>query len=225
MAFLLRCVCCRTILLTLASRHPGTGDQPTADPDAEFVARTKSGSRSAFEALVRGHHRRIYRTLLCVTGNTADAEDATQTAFLKAFQHLGEFEGHARFGTWLTRIAINEGLECVRTRKRTESLSAEDESGEPFRPRLVLAWAEDPERLYRREELRAMAERAVSSLPFPYRMAVVLRDLEQLSGAEAAAALGLGVPTLKTHLLRGRLMLREALAPHFIPQRGAEADV
>ena len=70
-----------------------------------------------------------------------------------------------------------------------------------------------------------MVERAVRSLPVPYRMAVVLRDLEQLSGAEAAAALGLGVPTLKTHLLRGRLMLREALAPHFIPKRGAVAGV
>ena len=209
--------------------HPmdqGTGGaEPAGDPDTELVARAKSGDRGAFEALVRNHHRRIYRTLLGVTGNPPDAEDATQTAFLKAFQHLGDFEGHARFGTWLTRIAINEGLECVRTRKPTESLSPEDEDGGPFRPRLVLGWADDPERLYQREELRAMVERAVTSLPVRYRMAVLLRDLEQLSTAEAAAALGLGIPTLKTHLLRGRLMLREALAPHFIPRQGAVARV
>jgi RNA polymerase sigma-70 factor (ECF subfamily) len=159
--------------------------------------------------------------LLTVTRNTADAEDSTQTAFLKAFQHLADFEGQARFGTWLTRIAINEGLECVRRRKPTESLSLEEDDEPEFRPRLVLAWTDDPERLYQREELRALIERAVSSLPVPYRLAVVLRDLEQFSTAEAATALGLAIPTLKTRLLRGRLMLREALAPSFIPGAGA----
>ena len=209
--------------------HPkpngGDGGEPTGDPDTDLVARAKQGDRGAFEALVRGHHRRLYRMLLCVTRNTADAEDATQTAFLKAFQHLKDFEGHARFGTWLTRIAINEGLECVRTRKPTESLSPEEEDGGQFRPRSVLAWADDPEQLYQREELRALVERAVTSLPVRYRLAVLLRDLEQLSTAEAAAALGLGVPTLKTHLLRGRLMLREVLAPHFITRSGAVAGV
>src|SRR5262249_12922747 len=94
---------------------------PTSDPDTDLVAGATRGDRAAFEALVRGHHRRLYRILLCVTGNTADAEDATQTAFLKAFQHLEDFKGRARFGTWLTRIAINEGLECVRTRRPMES--------------------------------------------------------------------------------------------------------
>jgi RNA polymerase sigma-70 factor (ECF subfamily) len=209
--------------------HPSTqntpGHEAASDPDTDLVAGAIRGDRTAFEALVRGHHRRLYRILLCVTGNTADAEDATQTAFLKAFQHLEDFEGRARFGTWLTRIAINEGLECVRTRKPMESLSPEEEDREPFRPRLVRAWADDPEQLYQREELRAVVERAVASLPMRYRMAVLLRDLEQLSTAEAAAALGLGIPTLKTHLLRGRLMLREALAPLFIPRTGAGASV
>src|SRR5262249_28727154 len=75
--------------------HPtlqGPGEEePAGDPDIDFVAGATRGDRAAFEALVRGHHRRLYRILLCVTGNTADAEDATQTAFLKAFQHLGDF--------------------------------------------------------------------------------------------------------------------------------------
>ena len=201
--------------------HEAVPDRTTADPDADSVARARAGDMDAFEFLIRAHHRRLYRMLLSVTGNTADAEDATQTAFLKAFQHIKDFEGHARFGTWLTRIAINEGLECVRTRKPTESLSLDEDGGSEFRPRLVLAWADDPERLYEREELRALIQRAVSSLPVPYRLAVVLRDLEQFSTAEAAAALGLGIPTLKTRLLRGRLMLREALAPSFIGGAGA----
>jgi RNA polymerase sigma-70 factor (ECF subfamily) len=202
------------------------GDEPARDPDTDLVAAARRGDRGAFEALVRDHHRRLYRILLSVTGNAADAEDATQTAFLKAFQHLGDFEGRARFGTWLTRIAINEGLECVRTRRPMERLSPEEEEGEElFHPRLVLAWADDPERSYQREELRTLVERAVASLPMRYRMAVLLRDVEQLSTSEAAAALGLGIPTLKTHLLRGRLMLREALAPHFIHRSSRVAGV
>jgi RNA polymerase sigma-70 factor (ECF subfamily) len=206
------------------SQGGAEGDR-SGDPEADFVAGARRGDQTAFEAIVRSHHRRLYRMLVCITSNPADAEDATQAAFLKAFQHLGDFQGHARFGTWLTRIAINEGLECVRTRKPTESLSLDDDDGRARRPQSVFAWADDPEQLYQREELRALVERAVTSLPLPYRMAVFLRDLEQLSTAEAAAALGLGVPTLKTHLLRGRLMLREALAPNFIRRTGATTGV
>lgn len=205
--------------------HPTDGsarvDQPRSDPDGDNVARAKAGDRDAFEALVRGHHRRVLRMLLCVTGKREDAEDAAQVTFLKAFQHLHGFEGHARFATWLTRIAINEGVECVRRRRPMDRLT-DDEQGTEFRPRHVKAWPDDPEQLYQREELRGVVERAVASLPLPYRMAVLLRDLEQLSTAEAAAALGLGIPTLKTHLLRGRLMLREALAPHFLPKAGTK---
>jgi RNA polymerase sigma-70 factor (ECF subfamily) len=85
-----------------------------------------------------------------------------------------------------------------------------------FEPRLVLAWQDDPERLYQQVELRVLVERALTSLPLRYRTAVILRDVEQFSTTEAAAALGLPVPTLKTRLLRGRLMLREALAPYFV---------
>jgi RNA polymerase sigma-70 factor, ECF subfamily len=209
--------------------HPmtreSTARESGSDPDAALVADAMSGSRDAFEVLLRRHHGRIYRLLLCVTGTPQDAEDSAQWTFLKAFQHLRDFKGHASFRTWLTRIAINEGREYLRRRKSLESLSSDDEDGERFHPQLVLPWAENPEQLYQREELRALVERAVMSLPLRYRMAVLLRDLQQLSTAEAAAALGLETPTLKTHLLRGRLMLREALAPHFARRLETLADV
>jgi RNA polymerase sigma-70 factor (ECF subfamily) len=205
--------------------HESTARESGTDPDGALVADAMSGSGDAFEVLVRRHHGRIYRLLLCVTGTPQDAEDSAQWAFVKAFQHLGDFKGHATFRTWLTRIAINEGRECLRRREPLESLSSNDEDGTPFQPQLVLPWAENPEQLYQREELRALVERAVMSLPLRYRMAVLLRDLQQFSTAEAAAALGLETSTLKTHLLRGRLMLREALAPHFARQLGTLADV
>ncbi len=188
------------------------------DPDQPLVARAQAGDMEAFEALVERHGRRVYRMILGITGNTSDSEDGVQNTFLKAYQHVGEFQGQSKFSSWLTRIAMNEGLEILRRRrsKGNQSLDewdAEDE--ETFRPRSIRPWEEDPERQYSQAQVREIVEREIMKLPAKYRVAVMLRDLEQLNTEEAATALGLNVATLKTRLLRGRLMLREALAPHF----------
>jgi RNA polymerase sigma-70 factor (ECF subfamily) len=150
--------------------------------------------------------------LLGILGNAQEAEDALQDAFLKAFQHLPHFEGRSRFSTWLVRIGINTGLQRVRSRKEVDSL---DEENEEFRPRNIQAWSDTPEEFYSREELRRLVEREVMKLPVKYRLALMLRDLEELSTEEAAVALGLSVPGLKARVLRGRLMLRESMAPYF----------
>ncbi len=196
-----------------------------ADPDAELVARARTGDVGAFEDLLRRHQARIYRTLAGLTGNAEDAEDCCQSAFVKAFRKIGDFAGAARFSTWLTRIAINEGIERLRRTHPSESLDAPAGGDEEFRPSLGTAWVDDPERLYAREETRRLVRQGLARLPLPYRAAVMLRDIEQLSTAEAAAVLDLPVATLKTRLLRGRLMLREALADHFAagPPRGRDA--
>jgi RNA polymerase sigma-70 factor, ECF subfamily len=193
-------------------------ERPAEDPDASLVALVKNGEVDAFEELVKRHERRVYRTLIGVLGNAEDAEDGAQHVFLKAFARLGTFEGSSKFSTWLIRIAMNEGIERLRRRKDEESLEGLEEAAlgdtEPFRPRLVQAW-EDPEALYARTELRELLERELLKLPPPYRMAVILRDIEQFSTAEAAEAMSLPIPTLKTRLARGRLMLRESLANRF----------
>ena len=93
-----------------------------------------------------------------------------------------------------------------------EDCSEPDES---FRPRQIRAWTEDPEQLYSKTETRVLVEEGVMKLPAKYRVVLILRDIEQLSIEEAAAALGLGIPALKSRHLRARLMLREALTPHF----------
>ena len=90
-------------------------------------------------------------------------------------------------------------------------------------PRNVRAWDDDPEILRSRAQAKELVEREIMRLPQKYRLAVLLRDIQQLSAEEAAQILGLGVPTLKTHLLRGRLFLREALAPHFAKPRSSAA--
>ena len=131
---------------------------------------------------------------------------------MKAFQHIGDFERRSRFSTWLVRIAINTAIQRVRGRKEVSSL--EEEDGE-FRPRNIQAWQPDPEQCCSKEEMRRLIEKEIIKLPMKYRLVLILRDVEELSTAEAASALGLGVPALKARLVRGRLMLREALVPYF----------
>jgi len=189
-----------------------SGEFVPDDPDFEIVARVRNGETDAFEELVRKHGRRVYRSLLGIVGSREEAEDALQDAFFKAFQHLPHFEGRSRFSTWLIRIAINTGLQRVRSRKEFDRL---DEDDEEFRPRNIQAWTETPEDFYSREELRSLVEREVMKLPVKYRVALLLRDLEELSTEEAAAALGLSIPGLKARVLRGRLMLRESMVQYF----------
>lgn len=192
--------------------RPLSDESVSADPDEEFVTRVKAGDTDAFEELVRRHGRRVYRSLIGILGSAEEAEDALQDAFLKAFQHLPEFEGRARFSTWLVRIALNTGLQRLRGRKDFETL---DEDSEDFRPRRIQAWQENPEESYSREELRKLVEQEVMKLPSKYRVALMLRDLEELSTEEAANALGLTIPGLKARVLRGRLMLRESMVSYF----------
>ncbi len=201
-------------LLAADQRH--TNEALVVDPDAEPVARVQAGDLDAFEVLINRHSQRVYRTLVGILGNPEEARDAMQDTFLKAFQHLGDFQGRSKFSTWVVSIASNTGLQRLRERKHTESLDDDGpESEESFRPRQIRAWTDDPEQLYVKSEMRSLVESSVMKLPGKYRVVLVLRDMEQLSTEEAAAALGLGIPALKARLLRGRLMLREALAPHF----------
>jgi len=200
--------------------RPLADESSFVDPDAEFVARVKAGETDAFEELVRRHGRRVYRSLIGILGSVEEAEDAMQDVFLKAFQHLPEFEGRSKFSTWLVRIAMNTGLQRLRGRKDFETL---DDDNEEFRPRRIQSWLENPEDLYSREELRRLVETEVMKLPSKYRVALILRDLEELSSEEAANALGLTIPGFKARVLRGRLMLRESMVSYFAKSAGVNA--
>src|SRR5262249_15900789 len=145
-------------------------------------------------------------------GNAEEAEDALQDCFLKAFQHLPDFEGRARFSTWLVRIAINTGIQRLRGRKDFDSL---DEEVDDFKPRQIQPWDENPEEAYSREELEGIVGEEGMKVAGKYRVALMLRDLEELSTEQAANALGLSVPGLKARVLRGRLMLRESMVSYF----------
>ena len=186
------------------------------DADAEWVVQAQRGNLEAFEELVRRHSQLIYRALAAILGNPADAQDAMQETLLSAFKHIGGFQGRSKFSTWLVSIARNSALQRLRRGKNMESLDggAYDEETD-FRPRQVRAWQDNPEQFYSKSEMRQLVERGILALPANYRTVVMLRDIQQLSTDEVAQQLGLSVSSVKTRLLRGRLMLREWLSPHF----------
>jgi RNA polymerase sigma-70 factor (ECF subfamily) len=151
-----------------------------------------------------------------ITQNREDAEDATQDAFLKSFQHLPDFQGGSRFYTWLVRIAVNEALMRLRRRRpNVTSLDEPVETEDDFMPRQIEDWGPTPEQRYQTTELNSILTNAIADLEPIFRTVFVLRDVEQLSTEETAEALGISVPAVKSRLLRGRLKLREKLSRNF----------
>ncbi len=192
--------------------------------EGAVVARAQGGDARAFSELVGRYERNIFRLAQHITQNREDAEDVLQDTFLKAYEHLGQFQGNSKFYTWLVRIAVNESLMKLRKRKsdKTVSLDAPVETGEEPLAREIAVWDEDPEQRYSREELKAILDKAVDSLALPYRTVFALRDIDELSTEETAAALGLSIPAVKSRLLRARLQLRDKLT-RFFKRKGDDA--
>lgn len=184
--------------------------------ESTLIRRIVSGDTHAFHELVQPYQRSVYLTALSILNNEADAEEAAQEAMLKAYRNLSGFRQDSTFRTWLTRIAVNEALMRLRKERRhcLESLDEprSDEDGE-YASRDIPDLRYIPLQALERKQLRRILVEAINSLPPNYRVVVVLRDIEHLSIAETAEALRVSELTVKTRLLRGRLRLREALAP------------
>lgn len=190
--------------------------QVVKDDESALVAAAKAGDISAFETLVGRYERKIFRLAQNITQNREDAEDAMQESFLKAFEHLGEFQGNSRFYTWLVRIAVNQSLMKLRRRRpNVVSLDQELDTGEDMVPREVEDWGPSPEERYGQTELAGILGKVIGELDPPFRVVFQLRDIEELSTEETAEALGLSVPAVKSRLLRARLKLREKLNQYF----------
>jgi RNA polymerase sigma-70 factor (ECF subfamily) len=184
--------------------------------ERELIRRVQNGDHERFYDLVRPYERRLYRTAFAILRNEADAEDAAQEAVLKAFANIRQFRAEARFSTWLIQIAVNESL--MRKRKQhgdvMEPLDTGQEGEEgAYTPRDFADWREVPSESLERKEVRSALARAIASLGQKYREVFVLRDIEQMSIEETARALSISQASVKTRLLRARLMLRDLLAP------------
>jgi len=185
--------------------------------ELNLVTQSREGDSRAFAELVRRYEAKIFRLAQHITQNREDAEDVLQETFLKAYEHLDQFQGNSKFYTWIVRIAVNQALMKLRRRKTDRSVSLDEtiDTGEDTVTREIAAWDEDPEQRFSREELGELLESAIQGLAPSYRSVFVLRDIDELSTEETAEALGLSVPAVKSRLLRARLQLREKLTRSF----------
>ncbi len=189
--------------------------------DKELVKALHRGDRYACNDLVERYSGRIYNVALKLTGHPVEAEEVLQETFINACRGAGDFEGRSSLGTWLYRIATNNGLMRLRRREApTVPLDTPPnaELAPEFWPKQLHDWHWEPEAVALTDELRRAMEEAVETLPDALRAAFVLRDLEGLSTKEAAEVLDISPSNLKVRLHRARLMLREQLATYFDEQ-------
>jgi len=193
-------------------------EQTSDTREHDLILSVQRGQHELFYELVRPYEKRVYAAALAILHNEHDAEDAAQEAMLKAFAKIGQFRAEARFSTWLIQITVNEAL---MRRRRGRSIVMEgiddhragrgDEESD-YKPREFADWREIPSEALERKEVRQRLAEALASLDRKYREVFVLRDMEQLNIQETAEALGISVASVKTRLLRARLMLRDLLA-------------
>jgi RNA polymerase sigma-70 factor, ECF subfamily len=183
--------------------------------EAQMIAQILAGNSQLFHELIRPYERRVYVMALSFLHNEADAEDAAQEAFLKAFRNLASFRGEAKFGTWLVSITLNEARSRIRQRDtiKVESLDEPQDDQGHTSPALLRDWKEIPSEALERKEIRLLLQEAITALPRIYREVFQLRDIEQLSVNEAATALGISIAAVKVRLHRARMMLQKKLAP------------
>jgi RNA polymerase sigma-70 factor (ECF subfamily) len=187
--------------------------EPPTDP---------AGPPLTAEQVFRDYAPRVYNLARRMLGNDADAEDVTQDVLLQVVRKLDTFRGESAFPTWLHRVAVNAALAHRRKRAAREQHRAagpvetylEDGSEHHYHP-AAKPWSAAPDRPVLDAEMQALVERAIAGLPETYRDVFVLADVEQMPNAEIADGLGLSVAAVKSRLHRARLMMRDALSPHF----------
>ena len=197
---------------------------PASFSDAELIARAQRGEESAFEALYHAHKRRVYHLCFRMIGNTAEAEELTQEAFLRVFRKIHMFRGDSAFSTWLHRLSVNVVLMRLRKKRVTEiSFESGDDNQESERPPrdfgapdLSLTGVVD----------RLILKRAVAKLPKGCRKVFVLHDVLGCEHHEIAAKLGYSIGNSKSQLHKARMRLRKLLGTSLrrpeIPTKCAE---
>jgi RNA polymerase sigma-70 factor (ECF subfamily) len=189
-------------------------------PEA-LLSRLRSGEDAAFEELVRTYTSRLLAVARRMLGNPEEAKDVVQETFLAAFQSLDRFRGEASLSTWLSRIAVNQCLMKLRSRRRKPEQSIEEllpaflPDGHQVRESAL--WEVSVANEVERNEVFGHVRKAIDRLPESYRTVLLLRDIEELSTEEVAGILGVTTNTIKVRLHRARQALRTLLEPHFRP--------
>ncbi len=196
----------------LAAKTPG-GTEGSAE--AELVRRVQSGDREAFGELVHRYTGKLYAISMSMLRNEQDARENVQASFLNAWRGITNYRGDSSIGSWLGKIASNNALMRLRTRRRKPESPLDPVGpgfdGEGHHERPVVDWSPLADKLREDKELGEGIRRAVEALPESYRTVVVLADYQEMSMKEIAEILDISVPNVKTRLHRARLALREAL--------------
>jgi RNA polymerase sigma factor (sigma-70 family) len=185
----------------------------TITSDALLVTRAQNGEQLAYVELCRRHRDLVFRTVLRITDNRDDAEDIIQDSWMRAFTHIGSFDGRSAFSTWVTRIAINSALTMMRRRRTRRDLSL-DAPVDPDNRRVLemLDPSRNPEERCLETERVRLVRQAIKRLPSKLRTAIELRQSQDGSMSELAMLVGVSVPTMKSRLVRARRRLRESLS-------------
>jgi RNA polymerase sigma-70 factor (ECF subfamily) len=210
-----------------------TAIDTTMHDEAALVARAQQGDPTALAEIVTAHQQTVYQVALRMCGNPQDAEETLQETFLSAITALPRFEQRARLSTWLYRIASNACLMRRRAAANHPEVALHEASdptpadaaafGEeghtaPAHPRYFVDWSGLPESALLNAELHTVLEEAIAALPPDLRIVLIWRDLEGLSTAETAEAVGITQANVKVRLHRARLALRATLAAYFQEQ-------
>lgn len=184
--------------------------------DAELAQRIAASDQQAFVLLMRRHNQLLYRTARSILRDDTEAQDAVQDAYLHAWRAIGQYRGDAKLSTWLTRIVVNEAVARARKGTRRAQVTQLYGDGEQSAEAgMETGGFDSPERGAMRQEARALLEQALDALPEAFRTVFVLRAVEELSGEEVAACLGIPEATVRSRFFRARAMLRAALAREF----------
>jgi RNA polymerase sigma-70 factor (ECF subfamily) len=203
-------------------REPNSAQTPIPElhskvtRERELIERVLAGEKDLFYELIRPCERGVFLAAASILGNDADAEDAAQEAFLKAYRNLDRFRQESKFSTWLIQIAINNARMKLRKDRCLlhKAIDAGQETTEgDYIPTDFADWREIPSEALEQSELREALNKALNSLPEKYRIVLILRDVQQMSIAETAKALGISEENVKTRTSRARLQMRDRLAP------------
>ena len=182
--------------------------------DEEVVERVLLGETALFEIIMRRYNQRLYRVTRAILRDDAEAEDVIQDAYVRAYAHLSQFAGRARFSTWLTRIAVHEALARLQRRRPMVPFEEETELTDDFETSIPPT-SGTPEQQTLNMEVGRLLENAVLCLPDKYRAVLMLRDVEGMSTTEVADSLELTEENVKVRLHRARALIREDLNARF----------
>jgi RNA polymerase sigma-70 factor (ECF subfamily) len=182
------------------------------DPaDGELIERIRAGQTALYETLMRRHNQRLYRIARTILRNPEEAEDVVQEAYVRAYTHLDQFAGAAKFSTWLTKIAVHEAWARLRKRSRMGGADPTKDTEKPSGMESLESTIHDPEEQTFEKQVLGLLETAVDALPDNLRSVFVMREIEEMTTAETAESLGLSEATVKVRLHRARKLLRRDL--------------